>query len=53
MKQFLLTLAGVFAGLLLFFVGVPIVLIALVASARQARRRRRPTRCCRSTCASR
>jgi protease-4 len=27
-KQFLVTLAGVFAGLLLFFVGLPMVLIA-------------------------
>ena len=37
MKQFFLTLAGVFAGLLLFFVGVPIVLIAsLVSSAKPA-----------------
>ena len=28
MKQFLITLAGVFVGLLLFFVGLPIILIA-------------------------
>ncbi|MET0545736.1 MAG: signal peptide peptidase SppA [Caulobacterales bacterium] len=28
MKQFLITLGGVFAGLLLFFVGIPIILIA-------------------------
>ncbi len=33
MKQFAITVAGVFAGLLLFFVGVPLVLIGLVASA--------------------
>ncbi len=32
MKQFILTLAGVFAGLLLFFIGVPIVLLMAVAS---------------------
>ena len=32
MKQFLLTMAGVFAGLVLFFIGVPFLLIALVAS---------------------
>ena len=37
MKQFLLTLAGVFAGLLLFFVGLPIVLlVALAGSAKPA-----------------
>jgi protease-4 len=33
MKQFLLTMAGVFAGLVLFFVGVPFVLISLVVNA--------------------
>lgn len=33
MKQFFLTLAGVFAGLLLFFVGLPILLIGLLVSA--------------------
>jgi len=33
MKQFLLTMAGVFAGLVLFFIGVPFVLISLAASA--------------------
>lgn len=33
MKQFLLTLAGVFAGLVLFFVMVPFVLIGLIAGA--------------------
>jgi protease-4 len=33
MKQFLLTLAGVFAGLVLFFVVVPFVLIGMIASA--------------------
>jgi protease IV len=32
MKQFLLTLAGVFAGLLLFFVGLPFLLIAGIAA---------------------
>jgi protease-4 len=31
MKQFLLTMAGVFAGLVLFFIGVPLLLIAAVA----------------------
>jgi protease-4 len=37
MKQFLLTMAGVFAGLVLFFVGVPFLLIsALVGSAKPA-----------------
>src|SRR5271168_4377792 len=29
MKQFLLTMAGVFAGLVLFFVGLPFVIISL------------------------
>jgi protease-4 len=33
MKQFLLTMAGVFAGLVLFFIGVPFLLISLAASA--------------------
>jgi protease-4 len=33
MKQFLLTLAGVFAGLLLFFIGLPIIGLALIAGA--------------------
>ena len=33
MKQFLITVAGVFVGLALFMVGVPIVLIGLVSSA--------------------
>jgi protease-4 len=33
MKQFLITAAGVFAGLLIFLVGVPIVLIAMAANA--------------------
>ena len=32
MKQFLIVLAGVFAGLLLFFVGLPFVLIVALAS---------------------
>jgi len=32
MKQFLLTLAGVFGGLILFFVGVPILLLVMIAS---------------------
>ena len=31
MKQFLITLAGVFAGLLLFFVALPLLLISLLA----------------------
>jgi protease IV len=33
MKQFLITAAGVFAGLLIFMIGVPFVLIAMIASA--------------------
>jgi protease-4 len=33
MKQFLITAAGVFAGLMIFLVGVPIVLVAIAASA--------------------
>jgi protease-4 len=33
MKQFLITAAGVFAGLMIFLIGVPIVLIAVAASA--------------------
>ena len=33
MKQFLVTLAGVFCGLLLFFMGLPLLVIALVAGA--------------------
>jgi protease-4 len=33
MKQFLITAAGVFAGLMIFLVGVPIILIAIAASA--------------------
>jgi protease IV len=36
MKQFLLTMAGVFAGLAIFLVGVPIVLIGLAFSATSA-----------------
>ncbi len=32
MKQFLVTLAGVFCGLLLFFVGLPVLVIGIVAS---------------------
>ncbi len=32
MKQFLLTFAGVFAGLILFFVGLPFLLIVMVAA---------------------
>jgi len=37
MKQFLITMAGVFAGLILFFVGVPFLLFAAIAgSARPA-----------------
>jgi protease-4 len=33
MKQFLVTVAGVFSGLLLFFVGLPLVFVVIVASA--------------------
>ena len=33
MKQFLITAAGVFAGLIIFLVGVPFVLVAILASA--------------------
>src|SRR5579871_5062734 len=33
MKQFLLTMAGVFAGLALFFIGLPFLLVVLVAGA--------------------
>src|SRR6202007_1843141 len=33
MKQFLITAAGVFAGLMIFLVGVPIVLISIAANA--------------------
>jgi protease-4 len=33
MKQFLITAAGVFAGLMIFLIGVPFVLIAMAASA--------------------
>ena len=33
MKQFLITAAGVFAGLMIFLIGVPIVLIAIAANA--------------------
>ena len=33
MKQFLLTMAGVFAGLALFFVGVPFLILSLLAGA--------------------
>jgi protease-4 len=33
MKQFLITAAGVFAGLVIFMIGVPFVLIAMLASA--------------------
>jgi protease IV len=33
MKQFFLTMAGVFAGLLLFFIGVPFVIIGMIAAA--------------------
>jgi protease-4 len=33
MKQFLITAAGVFAGLMIFLIGVPIVLVALAANA--------------------
>ena len=33
MKQFLITAAGVFAGLVIFLIGVPFVLVAMAASA--------------------
>ena len=33
MKQFLITAAGVFAGLVLFLVGVPFVLVVMAANA--------------------
>ncbi|HEX8231932.1 MAG TPA: signal peptide peptidase SppA [Caulobacteraceae bacterium] len=33
MKQFLLTLAGVFTGLLLFFIGLPLVILVMAAGA--------------------
>jgi protease-4 len=33
MKQFLITAAGVFAGLLIFLIGVPVVLVAMAANA--------------------
>ena len=33
MKQFLLTMAGVFAGLVLFFIGVPFLLLTMIAGA--------------------
>jgi protease-4 len=33
MKQFLLTMAGVFAGLVLFFVGVPVLILGAIAGA--------------------
>ena len=37
MKQFLLTMAGVFAGLVLFFIGVPMLFVSMIAgSARPA-----------------
>ena len=32
MKQFVVTVAGVFVGLLLFFVGLPLMIVAMVAS---------------------
>ena len=35
MKQFFITLAGVFAGLMLFFVGIPILLIIVAVGAAQ------------------
>ena len=35
MKQFLITMAGVFAGLILFLIGVPFVLVVLAANATQ------------------
>ncbi|MHB8285801.1 MAG: signal peptide peptidase SppA [Caulobacteraceae bacterium] len=33
MKQFLITIAGVFSALLLFFVGLPLLFVAIIASA--------------------
>ena len=33
MKQFLVTVAGVFSGLLLFFVGLPLLFVVIVALA--------------------
>ena len=36
MKQFFVTMAGVFAGLLLFFIGVPFVIIVLAAGSTRA-----------------
>src|SRR5688572_4869281 len=33
MKQFLITMAGVFAGLMIFMIGVPFVLVAMAAGA--------------------
>jgi len=33
MKQFLVTVAGVFSGLLLFFIGLPLLFVVIVASA--------------------
>ena len=33
MKQFLITAAGVFAGLLIFLVGVPFVLVSMALNA--------------------
>lgn len=33
MKQFLITAAGVFAGLVIFLVGIPLVLISMALSA--------------------
>ncbi len=32
MKQFLVTVAGVFSGLLLFFVGLPLLFVVIVAA---------------------
>jgi protease-4 len=36
MKQFLLTVTGVFAGLMLFFIGAPIVIVSLLAGSAHA-----------------
>jgi protease-4 len=33
MKQFVITVAGVFVGLLLFFIGLPLLIVAMLASA--------------------
>jgi protease IV len=42
MKQFLITAAGVFAGLLIFMIGVPFVLISMAISPTSRRTTRGP-----------